>query len=117
MLSSVAPEFEPMLAGSGAPAGSLDGRAAEPKLDGWRALVTVDDGVTVRTRRGHVLEVPELEPLGDLGLRLVLDGELVAKAGRMEDFYPVMPSVAIRRKPRRPPLTFAAFDVLWMADG
>jgi bifunctional non-homologous end joining protein LigD len=79
-------------------------------------LVTVDDGVTVRTRRGHVLEVPELEPLGDLGLRLVLDGELVAKAGRMEDFYDVMPSVAIRRKPRRPPLTFAAFDVLWM-DG
>jgi hypothetical protein len=26
-------------------------RAVEPKLDGWRTLVYVDGGVTVRTRR------------------------------------------------------------------
>jgi bifunctional non-homologous end joining protein LigD len=105
-----------MLAGWGAPVGDPPAWAAEPKLDGWRALVTIDHGVTVRTRRGHVLEVPELEPLARLGVTLVLDGELVAKAGRMEDFYDVMPSVAIRRRPRRAPLTFAAFDVLWL-DG
>lgn len=112
----MAPDLAPMLAGYGAPGGVLEGWAAEPKLDGWRALVTVDDGVTVRTRRGHVLDVPELEPLAELGPRLVLDGELVAAAGTMSDFYDVMPSVVIRRRPRRAPLTFAAFDVLWL-DG
>ncbi len=38
------------------------GWSLEPKLDGWRALVTVDRDITVRTRNGrdvtHV--VPEL---------------------------------------------------------
>jgi ATP-dependent DNA ligase len=72
-----------MLAGWGPPEGGLAAWAAEPKFDGWRVLVTVDDRVTVRIRRGHTLDVPELASLGDLGLRVVLDGELVASAGRM----------------------------------
>jgi len=46
-----------MLADRGLPRGDLAGWAAEPKLDGWRAMVVVDPslpgGVVVRTRRGH----------------------------------------------------------------
>jgi bifunctional non-homologous end joining protein LigD len=106
-----------MLAAHGAPAGPLDGWAAEPKLDGWRALVTITDGrVVVRTRGGHDLDLPELAPLADLGLGLVLDGELVAAAGRMSDFYAVAPTVSMRRRAHRVPLSFAAFDLLWI-DG
>lgn len=110
-----APSFSPMLAGYGPPA-SVAGWSAEPKLDGWRALVTVDERVTVRTRGGHELELPELDPLADLGLRLVLDGELVGGAGRMSDFYAVAPTMSQRRRTRRHVLSLAAFDVLWI-DG
>jgi ATP-dependent DNA ligase len=42
----------PMLAASGSVLRG-DGWAVEPKLDGWRAVVTVDDVLTVRTRRGR----------------------------------------------------------------
>jgi ATP-dependent DNA ligase len=40
-------------------------RAIEPKLDGWRAIVTIDGGLRVRTRleRDVIASVPELAPL------------------------------------------------------
>jgi bifunctional non-homologous end joining protein LigD len=109
-----------MLARSGHPAGSLDGRAVEPKLDGWRVVITFDrslpDGYRVRTRRGVNItaSLPELSPLAESGLRLVLDGELVASDGSMASFYEVMPTVAARR--RQKPLTAAVFDLMWV-DG
>jgi ATP-dependent DNA ligase len=71
-----------MLAERGLPRGDLAGWAAEPKLDGWRAIVVVDpslpNGVSVRTRRGHsIMEaVPGIASLAELGHRVVLDGEL-----------------------------------------
>src|SRR5690606_8806336 len=98
------------------PPRSVDGWSAEVKLDGWRAIVTIGETVTVRTRGGHSLELPELAPMADLGLPLVLDGELVGGAGRMSDFYAVAPTVSQRHRTRRPALSFAAFDVLWI-DG
>jgi len=73
-----------MLADRGLPGGDLAGWAAEPKLDGWRAIVAVDpslpDGISVRTRRGHAITsaVPGIAALAVLGHRVVLDGELVA---------------------------------------
>ncbi len=59
------PAFPPMLA---SPArGQVLGadRRFEPKLDGWRALVTVDGEVTVRTRTGRDVteSLPELAGL------------------------------------------------------
>jgi ATP-dependent DNA ligase len=46
----------PILAERGLPTGSLDCCAVEPKLDGWRATVLIDDGtVVVRTRRSHAI--------------------------------------------------------------
>src|SRR4051812_17719102 len=106
----------PMLATQGIPTDSLEQYAAEPKLDGWRAILAVEPGaVTIRTRRGRNItdQLPELQPLAELGLSVVLDGELVANAGRAGDFYRVAPAVAARR---RGSLTFVAFDLLW-ADG
>jgi bifunctional non-homologous end joining protein LigD len=86
----------------------------EPKFDGWRAVVAVDQDVRVWTRNGHELtdRLPELAPLVDScgGASVVLDGELVAGQGRADDFYGLLPRIAARA--RREPLTFVAFDVL-----
>ncbi len=60
--------------------------------DGWRVTVLADPGlpggVVVRTRRGHTVtaSVPGIEALGRMGRSLVLDGELVAGAGRASEF-------------------------------
>ena len=112
-----------MLADRGWPPGHLAGWAAEPKLDGWRAIVVVDprlpDGVSVRTRRGHAITsaVPGIATLAELGHQVVLDGELVAGAGTAGDFYGLFPHMVGRRHPGPPvPVSFWAFDLLWI-DG
>jgi len=117
------PDLAPMLADRGLPRGDLAGWAAEPKLDGWRVIVTVGgalpEGVTVRTRRGHPItdHVPGIEALAGLGRRLVLDGELVAGAGTATDFYGLLPHL-VRRRHHGPaaPVSFWAFDLLWIDD-
>src|SRR4051812_18914439 len=84
--------------------------AIEPKLDGWRALVSIEDTVTVRpgSGRGVTESVRELAPLADVGRRIVLDGELVADAGTAADFCRLGPRLWSRRQ--RGPVSFAAFD-------
>ena len=109
-----------MLAASGA--GKLQGEwAAEPKLDGWRAIVTVDPslpvGIEVRSRTGRFITtlVPELHGLADVGFRMVLDGELVSVGGDDNiDFYALGQRMLTRRATRT--VTLCAFDVLWL-DG
>src|SRR3954463_8657744 len=85
------PRLEPMLAHRGTPPGEGAGWIHEPKWDGYRALVTVDGSVAVRTRRGRDRSVcfPELAPLADAldGRRAVLDGELVACRDGALEFY------------------------------
>jgi bifunctional non-homologous end joining protein LigD len=85
----------------------------EREKDGFRAVigVTPTDRV-VRTRRGRNItdRLPELASLCDIGVDLVLDGELIAGAGRPEDFYGLAGAVVARR--RLVPLTFVAFDLL-----
>ena len=94
--------------------------AAEPKLDGWRAVVTVDPslpvGVEVRSRTGRFLTsmVPELHGLAGTGLRVVLDGELVAVGDTNIDFYELGKRMLARNSRRT--VCFAAFDLLWL-DG
>ena len=106
-LGFVLADLEPMLADRGLPRDGLAGWAAEPKLDGWRVLVTVDPGlpggVAVRTRRGQPItdRLPGIGALAGLGRRIVLDGELVSGAGTASDFYGLMPSVARRPTVRR----------------
>src|SRR5690242_15630013 len=106
--------FAPMLA-STRPTRPLRGEwVIEPKFDGWRVIVAIDDAARVWTRNGHDLteRLPELAPLAECcgGTRTVLDGELVARQGRAHDFYSVLPTIAASS--RRVPLTFVAFDVL-----
>src|SRR4051812_8826954 len=99
---------------TGAPR-TTTGWIAQPKLDGWRAQVAVDDaGVRVWSRNGHRLKVPELDALVELlgGRRLTLDGELVVMAGAVGDFE------ALCQRMMRGPggsahrAGFLAFDVL-----
>ena len=73
--------------------------------------VTPSDRI-VRTRRGRDIteHVPELASLCDIGVEMVLDGELIAGAGRPEDFYGLAGAVASRGRSQR--LTFFAFDLL-----
>ena len=88
--------------------------AFEPKLDGWRALAYVDDGVTLRTRSGRdISDRVNLGVLAKLGRRFVLDGELVADAGRAGDFYRLGPN--LRHSSRRD-ITFVAFHLLMLGD-
>src|SRR4051794_17526705 len=93
------PRVEPMLATNVTPSAAAEW-AVEPKLDGWRSMVYLDDGVTVRTRSGREIttSIPELAPLAEIGRRLILDGELVADAGRAADFYGVGPRLWSRRQ-------------------
>ena len=68
-------------------------------------------------RGGHDIadQLPELADLSHLGVDVVLDGELVAGAGRPADFYAVIGSMSSRRHDRTQ-LNFLAFDLLWV-DG
>ena len=103
----------PMLATNGRPAGDLEDWAIEPKLDGYRTLIGVSASEhVVRTRGGCNItaQLPELGNLRDLGIHLVLDGELIDGAGRPEDFYGLAGAIAARQ--RREPLVFVAFDLL-----
>ena len=109
-----------MLATSGAR--KLTGEwAAEPKLDGWRAIVTVDPslpaGIEVRSRTGRFLTtvLPEMTGLAELGLRVVLDGELVSVGDDDNvNFYALGQRMLTSRANRA--VTLCAFDLLWL-DG
>jgi bifunctional non-homologous end joining protein LigD len=89
------------------PSGS--GWSFEVKWDGFRALVSTEDGLRVRSRRGW--SMTELLPeLAALPHGLVLDGELVA----WRDGDPYFPDVCARvlNRDASIPITFVAFDVL-----
>lgn len=97
------------------------GWIAEPKLDGWRAIVSVCDGrVRVRSRRGTDLtdRLPELSTLSAaVPDGTVLDGELIAGEGRSTDFYSLGPRLMAKSPTARArwtsvPLSFQAFDIL-----
>ncbi len=101
------PTFRPMLAtpSRGHELGG-SGWSLEPKLDGWRALVTVEGDRGAQPQRGRVVTsgVPELSGLGEQlsGRTAVLDGELIVGAGTPTDFHDLTPRMALspRRLPR-----------------
>ena len=74
------------------PSGS--GWSFELKWDGFRALVSTEQGLAVRSRRGWDMTpvLPELRALPD---GLVLDGELVAWKGS-EPYFPLVPRTTSR---------------------
>jgi bifunctional non-homologous end joining protein LigD len=97
-----------MLARSG-PLPSGPGWSFELKWDGFRALVSTEDGLRVRSRRGWNM-TPVLPELRKLPTGLVLDGELVAWKGRV----PWFPNVCRRvlNHDLSVPLTYVVFDLL-----
>jgi bifunctional non-homologous end joining protein LigD len=85
-----------------------DGWSFEPKWDGFRAIVSTLDGLSVKSRRGWQMKqrVPELAGLPE---GLVLDGELVAFQGS----DPWFPSVCDRILHGRDiPIVYVIFDLL-----
>jgi bifunctional non-homologous end joining protein LigD len=99
---------EPMLARADSlPRGDY---AYEVKWDGFRALVSTEDGLFVRSRRGWTMSdrLPELQamPAG-----LVLDGELVSFG---DDGRPSFPQLGLRVLHGRTaiPVVLMIFDVL-----
>ena len=89
------------------PSGS--GWSYELKWDGFRALVSTEEGLAVRSRRGWDMTpvLPELRALPD---GLVLDGELVAWKGS-EPSFPLVCRRILHRD-MSVPLTFVIFDLL-----
>lgn len=121
------PRYRPMLAASGPIPGDEHEWAFEPKWDGWRATVTIWDGrLVLRTRTGRDVteSAPELAGIAGAlaGRSVVLDGELVAHHGTPSSFCRLSGRMAARRSAtlaahaNQTPLTFVAFDVLYL-DG
>ena len=95
------------------PLPSSSGWSYELKWDGFRAIVSTEDGLAVRSRRGWNM-TPVLPDLRALPSGLVLDGELVAwKAS--EPYFPLVCRRVLNRDTSIP-LTFVIFDVL-RSDG
>lgn len=90
------------------PAGA--GWAFEVKWDGFRAVVSTEDGLRVRSRRSWDMtgRVPEL---ASLPAGLVLDGELVAFNYRGAPCWPRL-CRRVLHGDGSIPVTFVAFDVL-----
>jgi bifunctional non-homologous end joining protein LigD len=108
-VASAAPLPQPMLARS-RPIPTRGDWAFEVKWDGFRAIVSTESGLRVRSRRGW--SMAELLPeLGALPVRATLDGELVAFD---EDGSPDFPLLCERMLMRRPGIavTYMIFDLL-----
>jgi len=116
-LTAVPPLFAPQLATNG-PLPRRADLVVEPKFDGWRAQVaicpSIDGGIRITTRSGRRLARPivDHDTLAGCGVRVVLDGELVAHDGSARSFYGVASALAATRAPAA--VAFVAFDVLWL---
>jgi len=84
--------------------------AYELKWDGFRAIVSTEGALRVRSRRGWDM-TEHVTFLADLPVEAVLDGELVAlDEGGKPDFSQLCECVLLRQAST--PLTFMVFDVL-----
>jgi ATP-dependent DNA ligase len=100
---------EPMLAKSGKlPAHG--GFAYEVKWDGFRAVVSTEGSLRVRSRRGWNM-TEHVQFLVHLPVRAVLDGELVAFDHEGKPDFPLVCEAVLHRHASIP-LTFVAFDLL-----
>jgi bifunctional non-homologous end joining protein LigD len=84
--------------------------AYELKRDGFRAIVSTEGPLRVRSRRGWDM-TPHVGFLAELPVRAVLDGELVALDDEGKPDFPQLCERVLMRR-TTVPLTFMAFDVL-----
>ena len=132
-MDPAAPDFEPMpslirpmLAAPAELTRSDNGWACEFKWDGVRAIVYVEGGrvrALTRNDKDLVASFPELRDIGEfLGSRsAILDGELVAfdergrpNFGTLSHRLHVTGKSAIDRLAKESPVTFLAFDLLYI---
>jgi bifunctional non-homologous end joining protein LigD len=89
--------------------------AFEVKWDGFRAIVSTEDGLEVRSRSGWSMgeRLPELRrlPTG-----LVLDGELVAFDEEGRPSFPLL-GLRVLHDRRAIPVTLVIFDLLRVEEG
>lgn len=120
------PAVAPMSAVSGELPTDDDRWQFEPKWDGMRVVVEVDDG-TVRARsrtdRDVTGEFPELLGLAEVAAHAVLDGEIVAmdddgrtSFGRLQRRFGVTDPLQVRARAAAVPAFFVVFDLLHL-DG
>jgi ATP-dependent DNA ligase len=100
---------DPMLSRAG-PLPIGDEWSFEPKWDGFRAIVSTQNELRIRSRRGWNMTaiLPELR---GLPAGLVLDGELVAWR-KDEPYFPYICRRVLNRD-MSIPTTFVIFDLLW----
>ena len=100
---------EPMLARSGRLPTSGD-YAYELKWDGFRAIVSTEGPLRVRSRRGWDM-TERVGFLAELPVQAVLDGELVALDDEGKPDFPQLCECVLQRH-SRVPLAYMVFDVL-----
>jgi bifunctional non-homologous end joining protein LigD len=88
----VAARYLPMLAANAPSPFSGDDWLFEIKWDGVRAIATVADTVSLRSRNDAELsgQFPELEELKNLAPGTVLDGEIVVMSGGKPDMQALL---------------------------
>lgn len=92
----------------------------ELKWDGIRAIVTIDDGISIRSRRGNdvTARYPEIGA-GHVERPVVLDGEIVAFDGERPSFERLQSRMnlsspgLIEASMARTPVTYVVFDLLY----
>jgi bifunctional non-homologous end joining protein LigD len=84
--------------------------AYEVKWDGFRAIVSTEGTLRVRSRRGWDM-TPHVLFLQELPVRAVLDGELVALDGEGRPDFPLVCQCVLQRHASIP-LTLIIFDLL-----
>ena len=122
------PRLQPMLAEGGGEPFDDPGWRFEPKLDGIRALATMDTGTTtLSTRRGRdvTYQYPDLHMVHELidEVNAVLDGEIVtvdaegkASFEALQQRMNLQNEREIKRAAAQLPVSFVVFDLLWL-DG
>jgi DNA ligase D-like protein (predicted 3'-phosphoesterase) len=110
--------YLPMLAKSADGPFSGDEWLFEIKWDGVRAIASVRDELSLKSRNNHELigRFPELTELLRLAPNTVLDGEIVVMSGGKPDIQSLLPRLheggKIPSRKNGPPVTYIVFDIL-----
>jgi DNA ligase D-like protein (predicted 3'-phosphoesterase) len=112
-------EYQPMLAKTIQAPFNSDEWFFEIKWDGIRAIASVHDTVSLRSRNDHELigRFPELNELLHLAPGTILDGEIVIMTGGKPDIQSLLPRLhqgngKIPPSKTRVPVTYIVFDIL-----
>jgi DNA ligase D-like protein (predicted ligase)/DNA ligase D-like protein (predicted 3'-phosphoesterase) len=115
----MASEYQPMLAKTVHAPFNSDEWFFEIKWDGIRAIASVHETVSLKSRNNHELigQFPELNELLHLAPGTVLDGEIVVMSGGKPDIQSLLPrlhqgSGKIPTSQTRVPVTYIVFDIL-----